>query len=327
MQHGKAHQSLKEDCLEKNYPHEIKNLVTEKRKMRRKWQRTRNPEFKTCLNRLTKELNQEIQQIQNETFTKYLTDLTADKSTDYSLWKSTKNLKRPITQSPPLKMTHDKWAKSNTQKAQLFSEHLANIFTVNPSSILTLPSIHTTYDEEIPPISPVEVEEEIQKLAIKKASGYDLLTAEVLKELPHPVVIRLSNILNACFHFRYVPTLWKVSDVIMIPKPGKPPNEVTSYRPISLLPTLSKLFEKLFLRRLKPIIERNNLIPSHQFGFRDHHSTIDQVYRITNVIESALEKRQVCSAVFLDISQEFDKVWHLGLLYKLRCHLPHTVIY
>ena len=83
----------------------------------------------------------------------------------------------------------------------------------------------------IPPISPVEVEEEIQKLAIKKASGCDLITAEVLKELPHPVVIRLSNILNACFHFRYVPTLWKVSDVIMIPKPGKPPNEVTSYRP------------------------------------------------------------------------------------------------
>ena len=127
-------------------------------------------------------------------------------------------------------MTHDKWAESNTQKAQLFSEHLANIFTVNPSSILTLPSIQTTYDEEIPPISPVEVEEEI-----KKASGYDLLTAEVLKELPHPVVIRLSNILNACFHFRCVPILWKVSDVIMIPKPGKPPNEVTSYRPISLL--------------------------------------------------------------------------------------------
>ena len=98
----------------------------------------------------------------------------------------------------------------------------------------------------------------------------------------------------------------------------------TSYRPISLLPTLSKLFEKLFLRRLKPIIERNNLIRSHQFGFRHHHSTIDQVYRITNVIESALEKRQVCSAVFLDISQAFDKVWHLGLLYKLRCHLPSS---
>ena len=58
--------------------------------------------------------------------------------------------------------------ESNTQKAQLFSEHLANIFTANPSSIVTLPSIHTTYDEEIPPISPVEVEEEIQKLAIKK---------------------------------------------------------------------------------------------------------------------------------------------------------------
>ena len=53
-------------------------------------------------------------------------------------------------------------------------------------------------------------------------------------------------------------------------------------------------------------------------SMRDHHSTIDQGYRIINVIESALEKRQVCSAVFLAISQAFDKVWHLGHLYKLR---------
>ena len=144
--------------------------------------------------------------------------------------------------------------------------------------------------------------------------------------LNRPITFRVIFIFNfnACFHFRYVPTLWKVSDVIMIPKPGKPPNEVTLNRPISLLPTLSKLFEKLFLRSLKPIIERNNLIPSHQFSFRDHHSTIDQVYRISNVIENALEKRQECSAVFLDISQPFDKVWHLGLLYNLRCHLPSS---
>jgi hypothetical protein len=113
-----------------------------------------------------------------------------------------------------------------------------------------------------------------------------------------------------------------VAEVIMIPKPGKPPHEATSYRPISLLPILSKLFEKLLLKRLKIIIEEKKLIPDHQFGFRNQHSTIDQVHRITNIIEQTLEEKKVCSTVFLDVTQAFDKVWHEGLNHKLKLFLP-----
>jgi len=85
---------------------------------------------------------------------------------------------------------------------------------------------------------------------------------------------------------------------------------------------MSKLFEKLLIKRLKPIIERKILIPNHQFGFRSKHLTIDQVHRITNIVENALEKKNVCSAVSLDVTQAFDKVWHEGLNYKLRTTLP-----
>jgi len=108
----------------------------------------------------------------------------------------------------------------------------------------------------------------------------------------------------------------------MIPTPGKPPHEAASYRPISLLPVIIKLFEKLLIKRLKPIIETKTLIPNHQFGFRSKHSTIDQVHSITNIIENALEEKKVCSAIFLDVAQAFDKVWHEGLNYKLRTILP-----
>jgi hypothetical protein len=108
----------------------------------------------------------------------------------------------------------------------------------------------------------------------------------------------------------------------MIPKPGKPPHEAASFSPISLLPVMSKLFEKLLIKRLKPIIERKNLIPNHQFGFRSKHSTIDQVHRITNIIEIALEEKKVCSAILLDVAPAFDKVWHEGLNHKLRSILP-----
>jgi predicted metallopeptidase len=80
----------------------------------------------------------------------------------------------------------------------------------------------------------------------------------------------------------------------MIPKPGKNLSEVESYRPISLLPIMSKLLDKLILKRLKPIIAEKYLVPTHQFGFRKNHSTIDQVHRITDIIEKLL-KTKACA--------------------------------
>jgi hypothetical protein len=119
----------------------------------------------------------------------------------------------------------------------------------------------------------------------------------------------------------YFPAQWKAAQIILILKPGKP-NELTSYRPISLLPIISKVSEKLLLKRLLPIVEINRLIPNHQFGFRQRHSTIEQTHQVVRKINEALENKQYCSAAFLDISQAFDKVWHTGLLYKLRRSLP-----
>jgi hypothetical protein len=61
-------------------------------------------------------------------------------------------------------------------------------------------------------------------------------------------------LINACIQLNYIPDAWKTAEVIMIPKPGKNLSEMESYRPISFLPIMSKLFEKLVLKRLKPII-------------------------------------------------------------------------
>jgi hypothetical protein len=104
--------------------------------------------------------------------------------------------------------------------------------------------------------------------------------------------------------------------MILIPKPEKPPHAPSSYRPIGLLPIASKVFEKLLLNRLLPLVECGKLLPTHQFGFRPKHSTIET--HLIRGINNAIDNRQYCSAAFLDISQAFDKVWHKGLLYKIR---------
>jgi hypothetical protein len=105
-------------------------------------------------------------------------------------------------------------------------------------------------------------------------------------------------------------------------KPGKPANEASSYRPISLLSITSKIFAKLLLNRVRNDTDILDNVPDNQFGFREHHSTIQQIHRIVNKIAASLEEKQYCTAASLDIAQAFDKVWHTGLLYKLKNKLP-----
>jgi hypothetical protein len=130
---------------------------------------------------------------------------------------------------------------------------------------------------------------------------------KTLKELPNLCIQYLTQLFNAILLRGYFNTQWKVAQIILIPKSGKPPHKLSSYRPISLLPIASNVFEKL-LKRLLPLVEHANLIPNHQFGFRPRHSTIEQTYRLIRVLNDALDNSQYCSAAFLDISQAFDKL-------------------
>jgi hypothetical protein len=120
----------------------------------------------------------------------------------------------------------------------------------------------------------------------------------------------------------YFPGQWKVSQIITILKPRKPAEEAKSYRPVSLLPIISKLFEKLFLTRIKPILQETRVIPDNQFCFRQKDAITEQVHRITNVINNALESNKYCTAAFLGINQDFDKLWHDGLLQKIKTIFP-----
>lgn len=317
-------QTRKRRTVGNNYPLEIREMIAEKRRARRRWQHSRSPQDKRLLNTLTQELKREIQFIKNESINSYLSNLTGQGNTDYSLWKASKKIKTPIQQVPPIRKLNRQWAKNNEEKAQAFADHLVNVFQPNVAAQedLEIEGNIMQENQELMNVSVEEVRKEIKLMNAKKTPGFDLITGLVLKHLPRKALIKLTNILNASFRLRFVPGVWKVAEVIMLLKPGKEPHEVASYRPISLLPVLSKLFERILLSRLKPIIERKQLIPNHQFGFRKKHSTIDQVHRIVNIIEKSLEEKKVCSAVFLDIGQAFDKVWHEGLLYKLKKMLP-----
>ena len=307
-----------------SYTEEIRELVREKRKARKVWHTNRITENKRVYNRLKNKLTERIREIKSESINKYLSSLSSYKEDDYSLWKATKGLKSPKVHIPPIRKDNDKWATSPKDKADLFAEHLEQTFQpLTRQSTTENVTQRYKHDElKIKPIKLKELKYEVKHLLAKKSPGYDLITTEIIKKLPEKGLKKMLHIINATIRLRYVPEQWKVAEVIMIPKPNKPSHEKTSYRPISILTVLSKIFEKLLLKRLKPLVENRNLIPTHQFGFREKHSTIEQIHRVTDVIEKALENKKICSAVFLDVAQAFDKVWHEGLEYKLQRDLP-----
>jgi hypothetical protein len=105
-------------------------------------------------------------------------------------------------------------------------------------------------------------------------------------------------------------------------KTNKPKHQISSYRPISLLLTIGKLFENILLKHFTSIIQEKKCLPKIQYGFSIKHNTIHQINRITDKISTSFEEKKFCPGVFLDIGQVFGRVWHNGLLFKLNSFLP-----
>ncbi|KAG7296733.1 hypothetical protein JYU34_020641 [Plutella xylostella] len=314
----------------KNLSALIKNMILEKRRLRRIWHNSRHPDDKTAFNKMSRELKEHITELENKTFQSKLESLTAKADTNYSLWKATKNYNKPHNVKPPIRDELNQWARTSKQKADAFAAHLAAVFVPNrpdPShdDRIINETLSHEFQLELPVKSatPSEVRKEIRRLENGKAPGYDLIDKKVLLELPKKAIVFLTVLFNRIFYLEYFPKHWKVSQIIMIHKYGKPEDQAASYRPISLLPIMSKLLEKLILSRIRPILE-GKIVPEHQFGFRQRHSTVEQVHRVCDKIRKSLEQREYCSSAFLDIQQAFDRVWHKGLLCKIKMMLPHN---
>ena len=95
---------------------------------------------------------------------------------------------------------------------------------------------------------------------------------------------------------------------------------LSNYRPISLLPICGKLLEKIVFDQVYFYLNLNNLLSKNQSGFRSGDSTIYQLISIPSSIYKSFENYDETRAVFLDISKAFDKVWHAGLIHKLKCN-------
>ncbi|CAH1239463.1 Hypp5830 [Branchiostoma lanceolatum] len=164
---------------------------------------------------------------------------------------------------------------------------------------------------------PKQVQKVLTKLDISKATGPDSIPARVLKHAAPELSRPLAKLFQLLLNKHHMPKQWKVAHVIPVHKKNSK-HDPNNYRPISLLCIISKVMEAIINKALWQHIDKNSLISDKQFGFRAGHSTADALTYVTQHLHDAKDKRQESRLICLDISRAFDRVWHRGLIAKLK---------
>ncbi|KAJ8726971.1 hypothetical protein PYW08_015368 [Mythimna loreyi] len=161
-----------------------------------------------------------------------------------------------------------------------------------------------------------EVENTLMGLKSNSAPGWDNISTSFLKYCHKEVVPIITHLINLCFNSGIFPTLLKKSIITPVHKGGNR-DDVNNYRPISVLPAISKIVEKLTNTRLVNYLNKFKIISSSQFGFRQGVSTEDAIDALSSLVTEHLDAGKKCITVFLDIKKAFDTVSVLTLVAKL----------
>jgi hypothetical protein len=195
---------------------------------------------------------------------------------------------------------------ANTHDTQVLREHQIL------KNLLACPS-----DLELKPTSRMEVTFLIKKMKGKKSSGVDQVSNQMIKMLPPTYIECLVKCFNSWLKECRYPSFWKTAKIITLNKlkAGIPRCEQT--RPISLLATHSKIFEKVLLERVRQWAEGNSLVPREQSGFRNKCLLQTRVLSIFQEVKNNLNANAPTLAIYVDYEKAYDRVWHMGLLVKL----------
>lgn len=241
-----------------------------------------------------------------------LTDVPTIADSLGTLFAANHQLSTTVNSPHSSQVAFDNFLISGVPNIQITTNNPANLTTphhnqLNNNSPLS-PSGLLTYTGELNEI--------IQSRPNKKSAGHDSMPYFLIKRFSPSIILFLTTLFNHCIANAHFPTSWKYALVTPIPKPGKDASIRSNWRPISQLNCVSKLFEKVLMRRINNTI-KNLGIFQNQFGFLSGHSTEHALARLQSDIDSGLNNKQITSILSLDLRAAFDVVWHDGLIHKL----------
>ena len=240
-------------------------------------------------------------------------------------WNNLRYLMNAKTNCNTIKMLRYKGAEllQADDIAEAFSKYFANVATEldksipqvcnkTPSDYLCNPVLNSFFAS---PSTSAEVSAVIKSFQTK--GGYAKWTpVYIFKRLCNLISEPISDLFNSSIIDGCFPNCLKLARVVPIFKAGCR-SEVSDYRPISTLPVMSKIFEKLMYRRLTAFLTDNNILVGHQFGFQTGSSTDDAVLEFLDRVYKSLEEGKFIMPVYLDFSKAFDTVNHRILLSKI----------
>ena len=209
--------------------------------------------------------------------------------------------------------------------ANSFNDFFVNIGPTLASNI----NGNKSFDEYLEPnksilsslfLNPVTINEVFKVayscLKSNKSAGSDNLKPGIIRLVIHHIVQPLTHISNLSFITGIFPNRLKIAKVVPIYKKDDP-HVYENYRPISILPCISKIIERLMFNRIIAFLDKHNILFDDQYGFRPGHSTELALISAINKLYKALEQKDSAVGIFLDLSKAFDTIDHHILLYKL----------
>jgi len=298
----------------------IKHLL----RLRNRWNRNynKNPTAynKSIRNEHRKLVKQEIQQAKDRHFQRQ-SDLIGESSHNPKrYWSLVKSLMgNKVNRCIPTLTQGDTYFCSAQDKAEHLNDYFASQTKLDIPNNFSLPQFSYLTDHRLEQITirNHETLKALKDLNTNKATGPDEIGNMILKNISQSIYKPLTTLLNKSLEAGIFPNQWKRANVVPVHKKSDR-SSASNYRPISLLPNLSKVFERVVFNRLYEYLDKNKLLTTLNSGFKKRDGTINQLVNIVDKIYKALDNHQDVCMVFLDISKAFDKVFHQGLLHKMR---------
>ena len=232
-------------------------------------------------------------------------------------WQALKS-KYKITQKPliPPLLHNNQLISDPVIKAELFNDYFVNQTKLD-DELSNLPLNHPYIHWSLSHINITgyDTYKILSQLDISKATGADNIGNRLLREAAIAICEPLSRLFQASINHGVYPDLWKLANITALHKKGDIYDR-NNYRPISLLPCISKVFEKLVFTQMYSYLTTHNLINPNQSGFRPNDSTVRQLTSICHKISQSIDNGDEILSIFLDFKKAFDKVWHRGLIFK-----------